>query len=251
MVDEKDGYLNLIYPEEYSNAVTDEVYIISGAYVNGEPLFVNTSSSSPRSIGNGLISDMRSYSVTKEFPTNEEFDLIIEFENFDDQNDKAAVKTRVSMADLTKDSKIYSVDYEIPESGGIKIRMMKINLISPKIEMSEPVPNKNYSVTYNEYTEIIGTNEKGKVIAFTLDSGTTVGESSETKSFETVYRFVPKDEINHHGTISDYSIEELNNLEDKFEFQIYRNLFDKEPITEKWIFNKVEVLGEPFTVDFN
>lgn len=249
MIDGNDGYLNLIYPEEYLETAIENIYIISGIYVNGERKSVSSSGSKPVKIGDGLISDMRDFTLREPFPEDENLDLVIEFENFDNPNDKAAIEVSLSMEELMKDSKIYLVDYEIPEAGNHKIKMMKINLINPRIEMSEPDPVRNYRDNYKEYTEIIGTNDEGKIIAFTMNSGRAVRDSLGVKTYETVYKFVPKDDVENFGKISDYSIEELNNLNDTFEFQIYRSIFDKEPITGKWILQEVEILGEPFVVE--
>ncbi len=242
MVDGKDGYLNLIYPEEYSEKNTNEIYYVARAYVNGERVFVNTASRSPRAMGNGLISDMMEFSIDKEFPKDEDFDLIIEFENFKDLDDKAAIQVRISMADLTADSKIYLKDFEIPNSDGRIINMMKINLINPRIEMTEPLPTKNY----DNYIEIVGTNDKGEKIVFAFSHGRNIDDTA----YYTGYGFVEKDD-KYYDNLSDFTIEELYNLKDTFEFQIYKISFDREPESGKWKLLKTEVLGDPFIVDFS
>ena len=249
MIDGKNGYLNLIYPEEYSHNNSDIIYFISKVYVNGEENLVSSSGSTPTKIENGLVSDIKDFKLDKEMPENEDLNLVIVFENFNEPEDRAAIETNISMARLSVDSKVYLKDFKISGAEDYKIDMMKINLINPRIEMSEPDPVRNYRDNYKEYTEIIGTNDEGKIIAFTMNSGRAVRDSLGVKTYETVYKFVPKDDVENFGKISDYSIEELNNLNDTFEFQIYRSIFDKEPITGKWILQEVEILGEPFVVE--
>lgn len=239
MVDGKNGYLNLIYPQEYSHKNSDLIYFISKIYINGEPNTVVTSGSTPRQIENGLVSDIRDFKLDKEMPENEDLNLIIVFENFREPEDKAAIETKISMAKLSADSKIYLKDFEIPGAKDYKIDMMKINLINPRIEMSEPSRRGDM----DNFTEIIGKNEEGKTLVFNMTEGRSI-----ERAFKTVYEFEPKD--GNEEKTSDISIKELNDLTGKFEFQLYNISYDKDS-NGKWINLKSEKIGEPFTVDFS
>lgn len=239
MVDGKNGYLNIIYPEKYLNTKNNELYSIEKVYVNGKAKTVTSSGSHPVKIENGLISDMREFTLSEPMPNDGNLNLIIEFSNFNDPKDVGAVEVNLSMKDLNKDSKLYLQDFEIPDSNGYKIKMMKINLINPRIEMIEPVPKGNI----NSFSEIIGKNQEGKTLVFHITQGNTID-----REFKTVYKFIPKNSEFDEKT-SDISIKDINSLKGEFEFQMYKTTLEQDS-KGKIINKKTEKIGKSFVVNF-
>lgn len=248
-IDGKYGYLNLIYPEEYSvryKEKNDYLYIISKVYVDGKAYMVTTSGSHEEKIGDGLISDVRDFKLEKTMPQAGDIRLGIEFSEFSNEEDKAIVELNISMDQLTKDTKLYLEDFSIPKAEDYKISKMLVNLFNPRIELVEPV-DKNI---YNN-RKFVGTSEDSKKMLFELDN--SLGENNKLYS---EYKFIAKDNDGSNYK-SDFTLEEFYNYKGKVSFQLYKDVYEttilggrKLDKNGRPIFH-TEKVGEEFVVDFN
>ena len=131
---------------------------------------------------------------------------------------------------------------------------MKINPVNPRINLLEPIENSYYKPFKNlvEITEIIGKNKFGEIVVFSFDSSESQGNYLESR-----FKFVEKGDLSSEKT-SDFTLEEFNQLNEKFEFQVYANVFRLDLFGEKKRNSKGKLsdyteiqIGNPFTVEFN
>lgn len=249
IIDGKTGYLNVIFPEEYSSRFNEDynqVYIINRIFINGKKYKMHSAGGGgAKKIGDGQVTETWDFVLEENMPSDEDLNLIIEFANFDNSYDSAAVEVNLTMADLNKDSMVYLEDFNIPNSD-FTIKLMKINLLNPRIETIQPSKSKS-----DEFLRFIGKNQDGKTLVFHSHLGTKIGEN-----FFTEFKFVEKGNDDYYEKVSDFTIKELNQLKGGFKFQLYskkyeKNLFGeiKRDETGKAIFNE-STIGDPFVVEF-
>lgn len=252
VIDGNYGYLNLIYPREYWSDYNKDykyIYIIDNIYVNGERYQLETASSHPNEIGDGLVSDYREFIVDRDLPASGNINLGIEFGEFLNTSDRALVELNISMDQVIADTKVYLEDFNIPGLENTKIEKMLINLLNPRIYLLDGDNNGLKVLTKS----LIGVNNQGQKIVFDLELASSI---SGTKTYKNTFVFRGK---GYQGSdeVSDFTVEELYGLKDSFTFSYYItyievNIFGnyKTDSAGKPILHR-EKVGEDFIVDFN
>ena len=257
ILDGDEGHINIIYPKEYSkfyNPYFNEIYIISDVIVNGKNYCESSTGRKPKEIENGLLSEFKSFGLSETISAEENVPMEIWFENFADPEDKAKIEITLNSRELNKDNTILLENFPVPNADGYVIKQMKINPVNPRINLLEPIENSYYKPFKNlvEITEIIGKNKFGEIVVFSFDSSESQGNYLESR-----FKFVEKGDLSSEKT-SDFTLEEFNQLNEKFEFQVYANVFRLDLFGEKKRNSKGKLsdyteiqIGNPFTVEFN
>lgn len=252
VIDGNYGYLNLIYPREYWSDYNKDykyIYIIDNIYVNGERYQLETASSHPNEIGDGLVSDYMEFIVDRDLPASGNINLGIEFGEFLNTSDRALVELNISMDQVTADTKVYLEDFNIPGLENTKIEKMLINLLNPRIYLLDGDNNGLKVLTKS----LIGVNNQGQKIVFDLELASSI---SGTKTYKNTFVFRGK---GYQGSdeVSDFTVEELYGLKDSFTFSYYITYRDldlfgntKTDSAGRRILHR-EKVGEDFKVDFN
>lgn len=242
-IDGKYGYLNLIYPEKYMSDESE--YIINNIYVNGKNFGLQTSESGEDKMENGLISNVMKFKLEREIPSKGEITLGIEFADFRDIEDKALLEFKISMDELTKDTKLYLQNFTVPGEEDYKIAKMIVNLFNPRIETTEPQINSE-NVSY----KFIGTAADGRKIVFAFDNLINTTDKSSAEYF-----FIPKGKEGYKET-SDMGLEEFYDLRGDVKFQMYRDTFETNVLGKRKLDSNgrpvlvTEKVGDEFTVVF-